>query len=92
MGVGAGPETGVSLRRKRSIAAVIERRWFLSHLLSVSYLLDVVVAQSASIFELLAGEDQALLVGRNAFFVLDLGLNVVDGVRGLDLESDGFAR
>jgi hypothetical protein len=28
------------------------------------------------------------LVRRDAFLVLDLGLDVVDGVRGLDIESD----
>jgi len=32
-------------------------------------LLDVVVGQGAAILELLAGEDQALLVWRNAFLV-----------------------
>ena len=26
------------------------------------------------------------------FLVLDLGLDIVDGVRGLDFECDGFAR
>lgn len=55
-------------------------------------LLDVVVGEGAAVFELLAGEDQALLVGRNALLVLDLGLDIVDGVRGLHLEGDGFAR
>lgn len=34
-------------------------------------LLDVVVRESATIFELLAREDQALLVGRDAFLVLN---------------------
>ena len=33
-------------------------------------------------FELLAGEDQALLVGRDALLVLDLGLDVLDRVEG----------
>ena len=54
--------------------------------------MDVVVAQGPSVFELLAGEDQALLVGGDALFVLDFGLDVVDCVRGLDLEGDGLAR
>jgi hypothetical protein len=40
-------------------------------------LLDVVVGQGAAILELLAGEDQALLVRGNALLVLDLGLDVV---------------
>jgi hypothetical protein len=53
--------------------------------------LDVVVRQSATVLKLLAREDQALLVRRNAFLVLDLRLNVVDGIGGLDLKSDGLA-
>jgi hypothetical protein len=40
----------------------------------VTYLLDVVVRKSAAILELLAGEDQALLVWRNAFLVYALRL------------------
>ena len=37
-----------------------------------THFLDVVVREGAAVFELLAGEDQALLVRRDAFFVLDL--------------------
>ena len=55
-------------------------------------LLDVVVRESASILELLAGEDKALLVRGDALLVLDLRLHIVDSVRALDLESDGLAR
>ena len=55
-------------------------------------LLDVVVGKSAAILKLLSGEDQALLVRGNALLVLDLALDVVDGVRGLDLKGDGLAR
>jgi len=54
-------------------------------------LLDVVVGQGAAIFELLAGEDQALLVGWDSLLVLDLGLDIVNGVTGLDLEGDGLS-
>ena len=54
-------------------------------------LLDVVVRQSAAVLELLAREDQTLLVGRDALLVLDLGLDVIDRVRGLDLKGDGLA-
>lgn len=54
------------------------------------FLLDVVVGQSAAILKLLAGEDEALLVGGNALLVLNLGLDVVDRVGGLDLEGDGL--
>ena len=74
-------------------------------------LLDVVVRESAAVLELLAREDQALLVWGDAegsivsdhvrgrlcsvyspLLVLDLGLDIVDGVRGLNLEGDGLAR
>ena len=55
-------------------------------------LLDVVVGEGTAILELLAGKDQALLVRGNALLVLDLALDIVDGVRGLDLKGDGLAR
>jgi len=55
-------------------------------------LLDVVVRESASIFKLLSSEDQSLLVRGDSFLVLDLRLDIVDGVRGLDLKGDGLAR
>ena len=54
-------------------------------------LLNVVVTQGTAVLKLLASEDKTLLIGRDALFVLDLALDVVDGVRGLDLKSDGLA-
>jgi len=54
-------------------------------------LLDVIVLQRAPILELLAREDQALLIRRDALLVLDLGLDGLDGVGALDLEGDGLA-
>jgi len=57
-----------------------------------AHLLDVVVAQSAAVLELLSGEDQTLLVWGNSLLVLDLALDIVDGVAGLDLKGDGLAR
>ena len=54
-------------------------------------LLDVIVREGTAVFELLASEDETLLVGRDAFLVLDLGLDIIDGVRGLDLEGDGLS-
>jgi hypothetical protein len=55
-------------------------------------LLDVVVRERAAVLELLASEDQALLVWGDALLVLDLGLDVLDRVGWLNLESDGLAR
>lgn len=53
--------------------------------------LYVVVGESATVFELLSSEDQTLLVRRNALLVLNLGLDIVDSVRGFNLKSDGLA-
>ena len=71
-------------------------------------LLDVVVGEGSSVLQLLSSEDQSrqyileqnimsssivpLLIRRNSLLVLDLGLDVLDGVRGLDLEGDGLTR
>ena len=55
-------------------------------------LLDVVIRKSAAVLELLASKDESLLIGRDALLVLDLSLDVVDGVRRLDLKSDSFTR
>ena len=54
-------------------------------------LLDVVIRQSPPILQLLSGEDQPLLVRRDALLVLDLGLDIVNGVAGLDIQGDGLA-
>ncbi len=55
-------------------------------------LLDVVVSQGAVVLELLASKDEALLIRGNALLVLDLLLDVSNGVRRLDIEGDGLAR
>merc|ERR1712168_1001386 len=52
----------------------------------------VVVRQSAAILELLASEDQTLLIGRNSFLVLDFSFHIFDRITRLDLEGDGFTR
>ena len=52
---------------------------------------DVVVAESAAVLKLLASEDESLLIGRDSFLVLDLGLDVLNGVRGLNVQGDGLA-
>ena len=61
------------------------------HQVEGGLLLNVVVRESATVLELLSSEDKALLIGRDALLVLDLGLHVVNSVRRLDLESDGLA-
>merc|ERR1719399_2250022 len=61
------------------------------HQMEGGLLLDVVILKGAAILELLACEDQTLLVWWDAFLVLDLGLDGINSVGALDFESDGLA-
>merc|ERR1712061_347418 len=53
-------------------------------------LLDVVIRKSSSVLQLLASEDQPLLIWGNSLLVLDLGLDVLNAIGRLDLEGDGL--
>ena len=55
------------------------------------FFLDVVVAQSAAIFQLLASENKTLLVWGDSFFVLDFSFDVIDGVAWLDFQGNGLS-
>ena len=55
-------------------------------------LLDVVVRQGTAILELLSGKDKTLLIRGDTFLILDLGLDVVNGIAGLDIQGDGLTR
>src|SRR6218665_1698190 len=55
------------------------------------FLLDIVVGKSAAVFQLFTSENQSLLIWGDSFLVLDLGLDIFDGIRGLDFQGDGFA-
>lgn len=61
------------------------------HQMQSTLLLNVVIAQGASILQLLTRKDETLLIRRNALLVLDFGLDIVDSVGRLDVEGDGFA-
>jgi len=54
-------------------------------------LLDVVVGEGSSIFQLFSSKDQPLLVWRNSFLVLDLGFYIFDGIRRLNFQGNGLA-
>ena len=56
------------------------------------FFLNVIIRKGATVLELFPGKDKALLVGRNALFILNLSLHIVDRVRGLDFQCDCFAR
>ena len=54
-------------------------------------LLNVIVRKGATVFELLASKDEALLIWGNTLLVLNLGLNVLDGVGRLNVKCNSFA-
>lgn len=56
-----------------------------------THLLDIIIRQRTPILQLFPGEDQPLLVRRDALLILDLRLDIVDGVGRFDLEGDGLA-
>jgi len=56
------------------------------------FFLDVVVAQGTTIFQLFSSEDKTLLVGGDAFLVLNLGLHILDRVGRFDIQSDSLTR
>jgi hypothetical protein len=62
------------------------------HQVKSRLLLDVVIRKSAAILELLAGKDQTLLIRGDTLLVLNLLLDVVNGVGGLHIKCDGLAR
>jgi len=56
-----------------------------------AFLLDVIIGEGTSIFELFSSKDKTLLIWRNSFLVLDLGFDIFNGVGRLNLEGDGFS-
>lgn len=56
------------------------------------FFLDVVVLECASVFELFAGKDETLLVGRNAFFILYFLFDAFDRVVGFYIKGNRLTR
>merc|ERR1719232_2576101 len=56
-----------------------------------TFLLDVVIGEGSSIFQLLSSKDQSLLIWGNSFLVLDLSLDILNGVRWFNLQGDGLS-
>ena len=52
------------------------------------FLLDIVIRKSSAILKLLAGKNESLLIGGDALLVLNLSLDILDGVRGLNVEGN----
>lgn len=57
------------------------------HVVQSEELLDVIVAQRAAVFQMLAGKHESLLVWRNALLVLNHGLDIINGVAWFNLKG-----
>ena len=55
-----------------------------------AFLLNVVVRESSTVFELLTSEDKSLLIGWDSFFILDLCLDILNSVRWFNVQGNGF--
>lgn len=53
--------------------------------------LNVIIIEGAPILQLFASMNEALILGWNAFLVLDFLFDLLDAVRAFHLQSDGFA-
>jgi hypothetical protein len=50
-----------------------------------------VIGKGSTVFQLLSGENESLLIRGNTLLVLDLALDIIDRVGRLDLEGDGLS-
>jgi hypothetical protein len=50
-----------------------------------------VIGEGSTVFQLLSGENESLLIRGDTLFVLNLALDIVDRVRRLYLEGDGLS-
>jgi len=55
------------------------------------FLLDVVVGESSAVLKLLSGKNESLLIWRNAFFILDLGFDILNRISWFDIKCNSFA-
>jgi len=62
------------------------------HQVQSRLLLDVIIGQSPAILQLFSRKDQSLLLRRDTFLVLDLGLDVLDRIIGLHIQRNGLTR
>jgi len=52
------------------------------------FLLNVIIRQGSAVFQLLSSKDQSLLLRWDSFLVLNFGLDVHDGIIGLDVQGN----
>ncbi|WVZ09607.1 hypothetical protein V8G54_014137, partial [Vigna mungo] len=61
------------------------------HQVQSRFLLDVIISKGSPIFQLLPSKDKPLLVWWNSLFVLDLCLDIINGIRAFNFQSNGLS-
>merc|ERR1711967_221875 len=79
---GEGDESGFNLDRSETTTTETQDK------MESGLFLNVIVLESSSVLELLAGKNKTLLVWGNTFLVLNFSLDVFDSVTLLDIERD----
>jgi len=98
--LGTGMKTSIALTTDHLVTVVLlgqkPKRWLNDTTTESKYqmksrlLLDIVVTQGTAILKLFTSKNQTLLVWRNSFLILNLGLDIFNCITGLDLKSDGL--
>ena len=52
------------------------------------FFLNIVITECPTIFQLLSSKDQTLLIRRNSLFILNLGLDIINGIRRFHIQCD----
>ena len=82
----------VKLLGKKSQGRIVNSSTEAKHKMESGFLLDIVITQCSSVFELFPGKDKTLLIRGNSLLILDLRLYIIDSVTGFDIKSDGLTR
>merc|ERR1711937_179922 len=80
-----------SAARSMTMHAMLHTTTQAEHQVQSRLFLNVVVRQSAAVFQLLAGKNQPLLIRWDSLLVLNLRLDVVDCIAGFHIKSDSLA-
>jgi hypothetical protein len=64
---------------------------FTANQVDYRFVLNVAIRKGTGVLELISVKDQTLVVRRDFFLVLNLGLDVADGIGRLDVQGDGLS-
>ena len=54
------------------------------------FFLNIIIGEGSAVFELLSSKDESLLIWGNSFFILNLSLDIFNGVSWFNIKSNSF--